>query len=127
MPNRVHREDPFLATLRRAVQAKMKASGHRQKDLVKATGASQSLVSRFMSGERKHWSPKLRPLCIYADLEPIAHKESPQAGQALSQLLREAIGDNPAAEQALIRIVEALAPVLQQIPRPGAPSKGTRS
>lgn len=127
MQNRVHREDPFLATLRRAVLSKMNALGHRQRDLIKATGVGQSLVSRFMSGERKHWSPKLKPLCKYAELEPIAHKAKPQAGQALSQLLREAIGDNPAAEQALIRIVEALAPVLQQIPRPGAPSEGTRS
>ena len=127
MQNRTHREDPFLVTLRQAVLAKMTARGHKQKDLINATGAGQSLVSRFMSGERKHWSDKLAPLCKYADIDNIAHKAKPRKGVELSQLLREAIGDNPAAEQALIRIVEALAPVLQQIPRPGAPSEGTRS
>ena len=127
MQNRTHQVDPFLATLRHAVEAKMTACGHKQRDVIAATGIGQSLMSRFMAGGRKRMSPRLYPLCKYAELSTSSHKPLPATEAALSQVVREAIGDNPAAATALIRIVEALVPVLSQIPRPNIQSVGANS
>ncbi len=58
----------------------------------------------------------LEALCVYADIQPNAHKSDSAARGELSQLLSEVIGDNAAAARALFVVVKALAPALQNMP-----------
>jgi len=55
-------------------------------------------------------------LCKYADIPYQTHSDFPKNDSELSQVLREVIGDNAAAAQALLTVVKALAPALQHMP-----------
>lgn len=76
----------------------------------------QSQISRFLAGGGKRMTPHLKALCIYADIRPNPHIVDSGARGELSQLLSEVIGDNAAAARALLVVVKALAPALQNMP-----------
>ena len=116
MPNRVHQVHPFLASLRSAVLAAMQERGHKQDDVADRTGMPQSQISRFLSGGGKRMTPHLDALCVYADIQPKSHSSASGARGELSQLLSQVIGDNAAAARALLVVVKALAPALQNMP-----------
>lgn len=123
MQNRWHATDPFIAQIRIAVRAHMVANKHTQNQVVKLTGMPQSQLSRFLNGGGKRMTRHLQALCDYAKIPHKPHVQPTIVEQQLSQVLREAIGDNPAAAQALTRIVQVLTPVLRHLP-PQAASSG---
>lgn len=94
----------------------MEARDHTQVDISKLTGMPQSQISRFLGGGGKRMTPHLFALCEYAEISHEAHSTDAEDHSELSQLLREVIGDNAAAAQALLAVVKALAPVLQHMP-----------
>lgn len=94
----------------------MQSRNHTQVDVSNLTGMPQSQISRFLRGGGKRMTPHLSALCTYAELDPETHNASGGASSELSQLLREVIGDNAAAAQALLAVVKALAPALQHMP-----------
>ena len=96
----------------------MREQNHTQIQVSERVGMSQSQLSRFLTGGGKRMTPHMRALCEYAEIEPKVHARRDAAEQKLSQLVREAIGDNPAAAKALVDIVQALAPLLRQLPAP---------
>mgnify|MGYP001276648901 CR=1 FL=1 len=116
MRNRLHVGDPFLLELRAAVQATMQERGHTQIQVSTKTGMPQSQISRFLGGEGKRMTQHLHSLCVYADLYPNPHESPSGADEELSQLLREVIGDNARAAQAMLEVVKALAPALRHMP-----------
>lgn len=96
-----------------AISQKMAALGHTQPDVSKLTGVSQGEVSRILAGHRKKVTGPVLALCKYAEFDADSGPQPDGAELRLSQAVRGAIGDNPAAAQALTRILEALAPVLR--------------
>ena len=116
MPNRHHSIDPRLSEIRAAVRRQMEQRGHTQKDLVAATGLSQSQISRFLAGQGKRLTGRIESLCEYAGIDAKSHDAHQAAQLQLSQALGHAIGNNIAAAQALTRIVQVLAPVLRHFP-----------
>lgn len=126
MPNRVHHTDPFLTELRTAVQRVMAEKGHTQAQVFEQSGVTQAQLSRFLAGGGKRMTKRLWALCGYAELDPVSHGVLPDGQRELSQLLSEVIGDNPNAAQALLAVVQALAPVLRSLPHPTAPSGEVR-
>lgn len=83
---------------------------------------SQSRLSRFLAGEGKRMTRHLRALCDYAQIPHKPHAQPAIVEHELSQVLREVIGDNPAAAQVLTRIVQAVAPALRHLPLQAASS-----
>lgn len=126
MQNRVHRTDPFLAELRTAVRRVMKEKSHTQEQVSSLAGITQGHLSRFLAGGGKRMTDHLWELCKYAELDVVSHRELPKGQQELSQLLSELIGDNATAAQALLAVVQALAPVLRSLPHSSASSGDVR-
>ena len=121
MQIRNHRTDPTVSQLRAAVRERMRVEKHTQTQVAERTNISQSQLSRFLAGGGKRMTPHMRALCKYAEIEPNSHAVTESAEDTLSQLVREAIGDNPAAAHALARIVQALTPLLRQLPPAALP------
>ena len=96
--------------------ATMQARGHKQNHVADLTGMPQSQISRFLAGGGKRITPHLEALCEYANIKPETHKSGSCACGELSQLLSDVIGDNAAAARALLVVVKALAPALQNMP-----------
>lgn len=90
------------------------------------SGITQSQLSRFLAGGGKRMTDHLWALCRYVELVPVSHHVLPKGQQELSQLLSEVIGDNATAAQALLAVVQALAPVLRSLPHPSASSGEVR-
>lgn len=126
MQNRTHSTNPHLLDLRVALREAMRVRGHTQLDVSRLTGMPQSQISRFLRGGGKRLTPHLSALCTYADFDPETHSMGADANSELSQLLREVIGDNAAAAQALLVVVKALAPALQHMPDQRAKERRAR-
>lgn len=116
MPNRRHVIDPFLLALRAAVRTTMREQGHTQSEVAALVGMPQSQISRFLGGGGKRMTQHLRSLCVYAEIDPNSHESDSGGDGELSQVLREAIGDNAAAAQVILAVVKALAPALRRMP-----------
>lgn len=99
---------------------------HTQMQVCERAGLSQSQLSRFLAGGGKRLTGNMLGLCKYAELDPVSHRGRASGRQELSQLLSEVIGDNAAAAQALIAVVQALAPVLRSLPHTPASSGEVR-
>jgi transcriptional regulator with XRE-family HTH domain len=113
MPNKKHKKDPRIQAVQVALQRRMASSGDMQNEVAIKVGVSQSDVSRVLNGQRKRFTKVIARLCQYAELDML---ESPVLGAAedqLSQSVRRAIGDNPAAAIALSHIIESLTPLLR--------------
>jgi transcriptional regulator with XRE-family HTH domain len=104
-----------------AITRQMETRGENQPQVSKATGVSQSEVSRILAGERRKVTDHVRALCKYAGIDVDADTEISHVQQRLSQAVRGAIGDNAMAAQALTRILEALTPVLRDYQPDPAP------
>lgn len=87
---------------------------------------TQGHLSRFLAGRGKRMTGHLWALCRYAELDLVSHSELLKGQQELSQLLSEVIGDNATAAQALLEVVQALAPVLRSLPQSSASSGDVR-
>lgn len=95
---------------------------HTQMQVCEWVGLSQSQLSRFLAGGGKRLSRNMLGLCKYAKVDPVLHRGKGGDRQELSQLLSEVIGDNAAAAEALLAVVQALAPVLRSLPHAPASS-----
>ena len=116
MQNRHHLTDPRIPQIRAAVQQRMRERKHGQEEVASATGLSQSHISRFLAGQGKRVTARIQALCKYAELDVKPHNAQQSAQRELSQALHQAVGDNATATLALIRIVQALAPILKHLP-----------
>jgi len=126
MQNRHHKTNPKIALIREAVRREMEAKGHAQKDVLMATGLSQSQLSRFLNGQGKRLTGRVAALCKYAKLDAEVHSDHSDAEYQLSQALRQAIGNNTEAARAVTRVVTALAPILQYLPSEHTPIENSR-
>lgn len=123
MPNRAHVTDPRLGPARAAVMAFLSSQSMKQEELAFALKIEQSQVSRFLSGQRKRITPTIRRICQYAGFELSPASAAPSAQERVSQTMRQVLGINPQAADLLAQIVEAVGPLLAQLPKSTSPDQ----
>ncbi len=104
--------DPRIAAALPRVRAYMDARNHQQKDVVELSKQSQSQVSKFLAGKRRRVTPPVRAICQYAEIDLDAEWEHLQDSWPLSQTARRVLVDNPRGAELLVRVIDALVPVL---------------
>ena len=117
--------DPRIVEALPRVRAFMKRHKHLQKDVVRITRVSQSQVSKFLGGQRNRVTKDVLAIFQYAEI--VVGPESGAAGMpfALSQSARQVLEDNPRAAEIVARLIEAMVPVLSNLPEPvPAPKEG---
>ena len=93
----------------------MARNGHSQKNVADIARTNQSEISRVLRGERKRLTATVQRLCQYAKYEITDSPRLSEAELRLSQVLREAVGNNSAAAIALTRIIESVTPLLHAL------------
>lgn len=102
-----------MPSIRKAVEEQMTKLGHTQPTVSKLTGVSQSNLSRFLAGQRKRVTDPVKALCQYAEYSADSSPSVNEIERTLSQAVRRAVGDNPAAAKVLTSVLDALAPLLR--------------
>lgn len=67
MPKGPIQTDPRMAWLPAALDARMKAFGHKQGDVERLTGVPQPQISKVLKGTRKRLTEPMEALCRYAE------------------------------------------------------------
>lgn len=94
-----------MARLPAALRSRMQALGHRQNDVVKATGVPQPQISKVLKGIRKRKTLAIEPLFQYAfnDLKGGASRDA-----GLTELFHRVVSQSPAAAECVRNILQSL-------------------
>ena len=126
MPTGKQPIDPKIVEALPRIRAYMKRNKHRQLDVVRLTNLSQPQVSKFLAGERHRITPAVLAIFQYAEIESESASDVSGPLLALSQTTRQTLEDNPRAAALVTRLIEAMVPVLSNLPEPApAPKEGS--
>jgi predicted XRE-type DNA-binding protein len=118
--------DPRIVAALPHIRAYMKRNNHRQKDVIRLTNLSQPQVSKFLAGERHRVTSAVLAIFQYAGIDVGSASPCPEAVLPLSQSARQVLEDNPRAAALVARLIEAMVPVLSNLPEPAsAPKEGS--
>ena len=120
MPILKYQGDTRLPAIIAATRRKMRERGDTQSDIAQHIGVTQGEISKILSGQRRRLTKPIIKLCQYANYDVATDSDDGGYLGPLSQVLREAIDDNPDAEEALVHILHALLPLLRNYTTPGS-------
>ena len=115
--------DPQIAEALPRIRAYMKRNNHRQKDVVLLTKVSQPQVSKVLAGARYRVTDDVLAIFQYAGIQSEPESTALRLPLPLSQSARQVLEDNPRAAALVVRLVEAMLPILSNLPEPASAPK----
>jgi len=118
MPRIPRPPQPELVRLRKDLKSYLESNKITPTAIAKMCGLNQSTVQRFLAGDTKTVTPRIKPLLIYAGIDFVTRIDAEFQPAAEHPRIRKALekvwdGEDETAE-ILASLIEAVGPVIQR-------------